>query len=111
MEKEASGYKIIYFVVNAILSIILADLGIFVFSENKAIGIITILIAIILIYFSFHAFQISKNEKDIKEIKKEIETIKQNIDFNWKVLNSLTNNKLIDKINKILKNEQERIIR
>ena len=68
MEKETKS-KIIFLIINAILSFILANLGFLVFNENKAISILTILIAFILLYFSFYTYQIRKNEKEIKELK------------------------------------------
>lgn len=82
MEKETKS-KIIYFLVNAILSIILSNLGIIAIPENTYIGIITILIALILLYFSFKAFQIKKNEESTKQIQKDIKSLKQNQEINW----------------------------
>jgi len=105
MEKETKN-KVIYFIANALLSIILSNLGIIALPENKAIGILTIIIAFILLYLSFKTFQIKKNEEEIKEIKNNLKTLKQNQEINWKLLNSFIDNKLIDKINKLLKENE-----
>lgn len=93
MEKETIS-KIIFLIINAILSLIIANLGFLVFSENKAIGILTILIAFILLYFSFYIYQIRKNEKEIKELKEKSE-------LNEKVLNSIRDIVILNKIKKI----------
>ncbi len=102
MERETKN-KVTYFITNAVLSIILSNLGWIIIPENKSVGIITIMIAFILLYFSFKAFQIKKNEEAISSIKEDIKVLKQNQEMNWKLLNTYMDNKLIDKINKILK--------
>ena len=86
--------KITYFVINAIFSIILLTLGFLVFPENKYIGIITVFIAFILLYFSFYAFQIRKNEEKIIEEKDKFE-------LNEKLLNTIKDIVILNKIKKI----------
>lgn len=102
MKKETKDLAL-----NLILSVILTNFGLFVYKENKAISILTILIAITFIYFSFHVIQIKRNEKDIIKLNEKIRYLDENIKMNWKVLNTLTNNRLIENINKILKNQKK----
>jgi len=99
--------KVVFFFSNLFLSSLLAGLGIFVFSENKAISIITILIAFTLIFFTFYTFQIHKNQIDLEEVKNKLKLIERKIDIDWKVLNSMLDNKLIEKINELLNKENE----
>ncbi len=104
MEKETKS-QIIFLFVNLIFSFALTNLGILVYDENKAIGLISILIAITLIFLSFYVIRIKQNQKDIEEINKKIKTINEKLDLNWQILNTLKDNKLLGNINKLLKNE------
>ena len=107
MEKE-NQKKLLYLIINALISIITSNLGILALPENKYIGILTILIAFIFLYLSFKTFQITKNEKNIEEIQKEIKLLKQHQKINWKLLNTYSDNKLVEKINKLLKDKMNK---
>jgi len=93
MKKDTLS-KIIYFVINAIFSIILSNFGFIVFPENRYIGIITVFIAFILLYFSFYAFQIRKNEEKIMEMENKLET-------DEKLLNTIKDIVILNQVKKI----------
>jgi c-di-AMP phosphodiesterase-like protein len=93
MKKETFS-KITFFVINSIFSIILTNLGFFAYNESKAIGILTIMIAFILLYFSFYAFQIRKNEEKIQQIEEKIA-------MDEKLLNTIKEIVILNKIQKI----------
>ncbi len=59
-------------------------------------------------YFLSYISKINENEKEIKEIEKEINKLKQHIEINEKVLNSLRDNRLIKDIKKILENQTKK---
>jgi len=60
------------------------------------------------LYFLSYISKINENEKEIKEIEKEINKLKQHIEINEKVLNSLRDNRLIKDIKKILENQTKK---
>ena len=93
MEKETKS-TIIFFVINLIFSIILTNLGLFVYKENKVMSIITILFALIVLYFSFYIYQIRKNENKINELLDKSE-------LNEKLLNTIKDIVILNKVKKI----------
>ena len=64
--------NLIIWVISAIFSVILINLGIKIIEQNKYISWITILIAFGLIYIVYYALQIKTNKDDIEKIKEWI---------------------------------------
>lgn len=100
MEKETKS-KIIFLIIDLIFAIILTNLGLFVYKENKAISVLTILISVVLIFFSFYAIQIKKNEKKIESLEEQIKDINKNIELDEKLLNTLKDICVLNKVKKI----------
>ncbi len=86
--------KIISWISSSILSIIMVNVGLSVVKEETIIGIITILIGFILLYFSYYAFQIRENEKKIKHLEEWIQTKEE-------ILNTLKDIVILKKVSKI----------
>lgn len=73
---------------------ILVSLGIRIINQDKYIAIITILIALVLLYITYYAFQIRINEERIKEIRIWTENKEE-------VLNTLKDIVILKKVSKI----------
>ncbi len=86
--------KGIEFITSGIISLILANFGVRIISQEKYIGIITIIIAFVLLYLSYYSLQIRINEKKIKEIGEWIETKEE-------LLNTMKDIIILKKISKI----------
>ena len=85
-----SGF--LYFILNAIFSLVLANFGILVirdFPEKPYLGVSIIVLAFLLIFFTDSIFRVRDNTKQIKEISEEIDEIKSKAEFNEKLLNTL----------------------
>jgi len=54
-----------------------------------------------MVYFSSYTSQINENEEKIKDIKEEIENIKNKIELNEKVLNTIKDIVILNKVSKI----------
>ena len=86
--------KLIEWIVSGVISVILADLGLRVVSEEKYIGIITIIIAFIFLYITYYANQIGSNERKIKDIEDWKESKEE-------LLNTLKDIVILKKVSKI----------
>ena len=106
--------KTIYSIFSYALSFILANSGAISFKTNPElwpIGLSFLTSSFLILYFLSYIAKINENETDLKKVKEDIEEVKKQIELNWKILNTLKDNKLIEEINKIVKNEQKRIFR
>lgn len=86
--------QLIGFLISGIFSIILVNLGAVVLSKEKYIGIITILIGLALIYFSYYIIQIKINEEKIKEFEEWKETREE-------LLNTIKDIVILKRVSKI----------
>jgi len=81
-----------YFIISALFSIILTNIGIALisdFPEKPLLGIMTIILAFLLLYFSGQILQVKTNEENIRYIQKQIAIIQNTNELNEKVLNTL----------------------
>jgi len=81
-------------IASGIISLVLVDFGIVIAKEEKYLGIITSLIGLVLLYFSYYAPQISSHEDKIKTIEEWIENKEE-------ILNTLKDIVILKKISKI----------
>lgn len=89
-EKEKTNKKIVEWVIGGLSGLILANLGIQeMIKPTQYTGVITLVIAFVLVYFSFHIYQIKNNEKEIKELKEDNKKIKDKAENQEKLLNTL----------------------
>ncbi len=96
--------KIISFIATTILSIVLINFGIAIikkFPEDMYIGIVSVIIGFVLFYFSIYAPQIQKNELDIKDLEKRIQKLEEDYILDKKLLNTLKDMIILNKIRKI----------
>jgi len=103
--------KTIYTLSSYALSFILANSGAISFKTNPELWPISLSFianGFLILYFLSYISKINENEKEIKEIEKEINKLKQHIEINEKVLNSLRDNRLIKDIKKILENQTKK---
>lgn len=65
--------KVAGWIGSTILPIILINLGMKIYGQERYISIITILMGFLLIYFSYYAFQIKNHEKRIENLEEKME--------------------------------------
>jgi len=93
-----------YILINAVLSLVISNSGFAIlkeFPENIYLGITTILMGFILLYFSFYSFQIKVNQEKIKDIERTIENFESHKTKNEKLLNTIKDIVILNKIKKI----------
>ncbi len=93
--------KLLSWISSGIISTILLNFGIAVIKEEKYIGIITILIAFVLLYLSYYSPQIGINELKIKNLEEEINQLNQNLENQKELLNTLKDIVILKKVSKI----------
>ena len=86
--------NLIIWVISAIFSVILINLGIKIIEQNKYISWITILIAFGLIYIVYYALQIKTNKDDIEKIKEWIKNKEE-------ILNTMKDIVILKKVSKL----------
>ncbi|MFA5020271.1 MAG: hypothetical protein WC533_04185 [Candidatus Pacearchaeota archaeon] len=88
--------KLITFISTGIISIVISNLGLYLFfkSQETLIGITTSLIGFVLIYFAYYSAQIKNNEDEIVKIKEWIENKEE-------ILNTIKDIIILKKISKL----------
>lgn len=86
--------KVVGWIISAIFSLILINLGIRIWDQEKVIATITILIGTISGFFFYYAIQIKTNEKKISNIEEWIESKEE-------LLNTLKEIVILKKVSKI----------
>ena len=86
--------SLVYWISSTIISTILFSLGTSVLNQNKYIAIITILIAFVLLYVSYYAYQITDNEKRIEQVEDKMKGQEE-------ILNTLKDIVILKKVSKI----------
>lgn len=86
--------RLLFWITSAIFSVVLINFGIAVINREVYIGIITSLIGVALLFFSYYSFQIKINEEKIKELKEWTETKEE-------LLNTLRDIVILKKVSKI----------
>ncbi len=89
INKEMIGW-----IASSIISIILANLGVAIIEKEKYMGIITIIIAFVLLYITYYALQIKTNEERIKELSAWKENKEE-------IINTLRDIVILKKVSKI----------
>lgn len=85
-------YKIIPLIAQYALPFAISQFGVLLLKElpkQPYLGILTIILSFILLYFTAYLIQIKENQERIKEIGEEIDKIKQNEEIKEKLLNSI----------------------
>lgn len=95
--------KIIYTLFSYALSLVLANSGVISFKTNPEfwpIGLSFVASSFLILYFLNYLSKINENENNIQNIKEEIQTLKQEIYANEKLLNTIKDVILIKNIKK-----------
>jgi len=92
--------NVIYWISSGIMSFIIANLGAIIlkkFPGEPYIGILAIILAFLLLYFSFYTFQIKNNQEEIKNLEEEIKNLKLEREVENKLLNTIKDIVLLNK--------------
>lgn len=95
--------KIIPFIISAILSLSLANFGSLVikeFPENYYLGLSIILISFLVLYLSDKIIQVRENNEKIKNLSENIEIIERKIKIQEKLLNTISNIIITERVHK-----------
>lgn len=88
--EEDKRKKVIDWVIGGLVSIVLINLGIQeIINPQEYAGVITIILALILLYFGFYTYQIKINHNEIINLKTEIGKIKEELEIQQKLLNTI----------------------
>ncbi|MDD5699575.1 MAG: hypothetical protein PHH00_00040 [Candidatus Nanoarchaeia archaeon] len=88
--EEDQRKKVIDWIIGGLVSIVLINLGIQeMIDPQKYAGVITIVLAFILLYFVFYIYQMKTNQKDIHKLKAEIGEVKKDMENEQELLNTL----------------------
>lgn len=86
-----------------ILALIISNLGISLIKQKPEfilIGIISIILGFIIVYFTTYMNQINKNEEEISNLFQEMDSLKKNIEINEELLNTIKDIVILNKISK-----------
>jgi len=103
---KSASEEIWFFLLSSIFAFVLANLGGVIikdFPDKPYLGIITIILAFILVYFCSYILQIRNNKSEIEDLSEEVDKIKRQIEMDEKLLNTIKDIKLLE--NKKRKNE------